>query len=126
MKRRYWALLLGGVLLITALLLQPASISGARRMATPAPRYLTASIDRGDIRTTLSATGTLNAVGTVKVSSQLSGQIAEVLVSYNDRVTKGQPVATLDASAFEARVRQAEAALESANARVTIAQAGLE
>ena len=45
-------------------------------------------LDRGDIRTTLSATGTLNAVGTVKVSSQLSGQIAEVLVDFNDRVTE--------------------------------------
>jgi HlyD family secretion protein len=110
-----------GAALGVALLLQPASIAGILQSAAPAQQYLTAPIERGDIRTTLSATGTLNAVGTVKVSSQLSGQIAEVLVSYNDRVAKGQPLARLDPTAFEARVRQAEAALESANARIAMA-----
>jgi HlyD family secretion protein len=125
MKRRYWILVLGAALGV-ALLLQPASIAGILQTAAPAQQYLTAPIERGDIRTTLSATGTLNAVGTVKVSSQLSGQIAEVLVSYNDRVAKGQPLAKLDPTAFEARVRQAEAALESANARIAMARAGLE
>jgi len=126
MKRRYWALVLGTALTSTAFLVPPSAIPGALQATAPAPRYITAPVDRGDIRTTLSATGTLTAVGTVKVSSQLSGQIAEVLVDFNDRVTKGQPMARLDTTAFEARVRQAQAGLDSANARVTMAKLGID
>ncbi|QRM31427.1 efflux RND transporter periplasmic adaptor subunit [Microvirga sp. VF16] len=126
MKRRYWILVLGTALGSAASLVPPSAIPGALQPAAPAPQYITAPVDRGDIRTTLSATGTLNAVGTVKVSSQLSGQIAEVLVDFNDRVTKGQPVARLDTTAFEARVRQAQAALDSAKARVVMAKAGID
>jgi HlyD family secretion protein len=110
----------------TAFLVPPSAIPDALQLAVPTPRYITVPVDRGDIRTTLSATGTLNAVGTVKVSSQLSGQIAEVSVDFNDRVTKGQPMARLDTTAFEARVRQAQASLESARARVVMAKAGID
>lgn len=125
MKRRYWVLVLGTSLTSAAFLIPLNAVPSALRAAAPAPRYITAAVDRGDIRTTLSATGTLNAVGTVKVSSQLSGQIAEVLVDFNDRVSKGQPIARLDPTAFEARVRQAQAALDSAQARVVMAKAGI-
>ncbi|SDB74933.1 efflux RND transporter periplasmic adaptor subunit [Belnapia rosea] len=96
------------------------------RPSAAEPRYLTVPIERGDIRTTLSATGTLAAVVTVKVSSQLSGQIAEVLVDFNDKVTVGQPIARLDPATFEARLRQAEAALQTAQARVELSRAALE
>ncbi|WP_134499761.1 efflux RND transporter periplasmic adaptor subunit [Microvirga pakistanensis] len=124
MKRRYWILALGTTIASTSIPVPPSVIFGASQ--TPAPRYITAPVDRGDIRTTLSATGSLNAVGTVKVSSQLSGQIAEVLVDFNDRVTRGQPMARLDPTAFEARARQAQAGLESARARIALAKAGTD
>ena len=80
--------------------------------------YLTAPVERGDVRTTLSATGSLRALVTVQVGSQLSGQIAELLVDFNSEVAEGQALAQLDPSTFESEVRAAEAALEVARAEV--------
>ncbi|MCB4823675.1 efflux RND transporter periplasmic adaptor subunit [Roseicella aerolata] len=125
MKSRHVALGLG-VMLIAGAAKFPNPGNWFNQTSAAEPRYLTAPVERGDIRTTLSATGTLAAVVTVKVSSQLSGQIAEVLVDFNDKVTTGQPIARLDPSSFEARVRQAEAALETAKARVALSRAALE
>jgi HlyD family secretion protein len=125
MKCRHWALGLG-IVLVSAI----AGFADPRdwivQTSAAEPRFLTAPVERGDIRTTLSATGTLAAVVTVKVSSQLSGQIAEVLVDFNEKVTTGQPIARLDPRSFEARVRQAEAALETAKARIALSRAALE
>jgi HlyD family secretion protein len=88
--------------------------------------YLTAEIERGDLKTTVTAIGKLNAVGTVEVGSQLSGQIAELLVDFNDEVREGQPLARLDPRTFESEVREAEAALEMARAQVLTEHATLQ
>jgi HlyD family secretion protein len=88
--------------------------------------YLTAEVERGDLRTTVTAIGKLNAVGTVKVGSQLSGQIAELLVDFNDEVRQGQPLARLDPRTFESEVREAEAAVEMARAQVVTEHAMLQ
>jgi HlyD family secretion protein len=88
--------------------------------------YLTAEVERGDMRTTVTAIGKLNAVGTVKVGSQLSGQIAELLVDFNDEVRQGQPLARLDPRTFECEVREAEAAVEMARAQVVTEHATLQ
>jgi HlyD family secretion protein len=88
--------------------------------------YLTAPVERGDLRTMVTATGKLDAVVTVKVGSQLSGQIAEVLVDFNDEVKKGQPIAKLDPQTLAARVREADAGLEVAKATVAIEHASVD
>ena len=88
--------------------------------------YLTAPVERGDIASIITATGTVTPVGQVNVGSQLSGQIAELLVDFNDRVTKGQPLARLDPQGFEAIVREAEAALEIAEANMLVQEAALD
>jgi HlyD family secretion protein len=88
--------------------------------------YLTAAVERGDLSTTITAIGTLNAVETVEVGSQLSGQIAELLVDFNDEVTEGQPLARLDPRTFESEVREADAALEVARAQVLTERATLQ
>jgi HlyD family secretion protein len=125
MKRRYLVLGVGVVLTSAAAgLVDPRT--WILQTSAAEPRYLTATIERGDLRTTLSATGTLAAVVTVKVSSQLSGQVSEVLVDFNEKVTTGQPIALLDPRNFEARVRQAEATLDTAKARVAVSRAALE
>lgn len=80
--------------------------------------YITAPVERGDVSTTLSATGSLRALVTVQVGSQLSGQIAELLVDFNDRVREGEPLARLDPRTFVFAVRGAEAGLEVARAEV--------
>jgi HlyD family secretion protein len=91
---------------------------GMPRSEDAGPTYLTAPVERGDMSTTLSATGTLRALVTVQVGSQLSGQIADLLVDFNDEVSEGEPLAKLDPRTFQSQVRQAEAALEVARAEV--------
>lgn len=88
--------------------------------------FRTGSVDRGDVRVVISATGTLRATTTVDVGSQVSGQMLEVLVDFNDRVEKGQPIARLDPAPFESRVKQTEADLASARASVNEAEATLK
>jgi HlyD family secretion protein len=88
--------------------------------------YLTAAVERGDLRTTVNAIGTVDAVGTVEVGSQLSGQVAELLVDFNDEVRQGQPLAQLDPRTFVSEVREAEAALQMARAEVLTERATLQ
>ena len=77
--------------------------------------WRTATVERGDVRVVISATGTLRATTTVDVGSQVSGQVLDVLVDFNDRVTKGQPIATLDPAPLATRLRQAQADLANAD-----------
>ncbi len=73
--------------------------------------YQSAAITRGDVEILVTATGVVEAVDTVEVSSQLSGQVAEMLADFNDEARQGQPLARLDAKTFEAAVDEAEARL---------------
>src|SRR5215813_13603386 len=68
-----------------------------------APRYPTGTADRGDVVEVVGATGTLEAVTTVQVGSQVSGTIQKLGADFNARVKKGQVVARLDPSLFDAR-----------------------
>lgn len=81
-------------------------------------RYLTATVDRGDVLEVVGATGTLQAVTTVQVGSQVSGIVQNLYADFNSQVKKGQVVARLDPSLFEARLGQARANLVSARANV--------
>src|SRR5919197_735797 len=69
--------------------------------------YRTAPVERGDVAYSVSATGTPNAVVTVQVGSQVSGNIVELNADFNTKVTKGQVVARIDPQIFQARVDQA-------------------
>lgn len=87
--------------------------------------YRTAQVERGDIRVTISATGTLAAISTVDVGSQISGQVTDVLVDFNDRVRRGQVLARIDPSTFDAQIAQGAASVASARANLATAQATL-
>lgn len=87
--------------------------------------YRTAEVERGEVRVVISATGTLRATTTVDVGSQVSGQVQDVLVDYNARVSRGQAIARLDPAPFQTRLAQAEADLASARAAVNEARATL-
>jgi HlyD family secretion protein len=87
-------------------------------------RYVAAA--RGDIVQNVTAAGTLQAVDTVEVSSQLSGQIAKLLADHNSIVHADQPLASLDASSFEMAVRQAEASVALAQAQYEESKANIE
>jgi HlyD family secretion protein len=88
--------------------------------------YLTARVERGRITTTVNATGTLNAVITVQVGSQVSGTIQKLFVDYNSPVKEGQIIAQIDPASFEARVSQARANVASAGAAVQVARANVD
>ena len=78
----------------------------------------TARVERGPLTATVSTTGTLNAVTTVQVGTQISGQVRELFADFNSRVKKGQRIALIDPSGFEAKVNQARADVEGADANV--------
>ena len=80
------------------------------------PRYSVAKVTRGDIVSTVSATGTLSPVITVQVGSQVSGTIQHLYADFNSRVKKGELIAQIDPSLFKARLAEAEANLKSAQA----------
>lgn len=88
-------------------------------------QYLTAKVERGNLRNTVTATGTLQAVTTVQVGSQASGTIAALNVDFNSIVKKGQIIAQLDPSVSKAQVDQARANLDQARASLTQARASV-
>lgn len=85
-----------------------------------------ARIERGPIISTVSSTGTLNAVITVQVGSQVSGQIKELLADFNSEVREDQVIARIDPENFQARVRQAEAELAVSKSNVSTQRAAVE
>ncbi|WP_342317041.1 efflux RND transporter periplasmic adaptor subunit [Lysobacter sp. FW306-1B-D06B] len=87
--------------------------------------YRTVPVERGDIRVAISSTGTLSAISTVTVGSQVSGQVTDVLVDYNDEVKKGQIIARIDPKTYEAQIAQGNAQIASAHASLNQAQATL-
>ena len=89
-------------------------------------KYRLAKVERGPLTATVSATGTLNAVITVQVGSQTSGQVKELRADFNSPVKKGQLIARIDPEIFEAKVNQAKAELEAARAAVLNQQAQVE
>lgn len=88
--------------------------------------YLTSKVSSGQINLTITATGSLQAVSTVEVSTQLSGQIAELQADFNDAVVVGQTLAKLDQRGFMAHVQQSQAELDMAHENVAILSAKLE
>jgi len=88
--------------------------------------FRTAPVTRGPLTAAVTATGTLNAVITVQVGSQVSGQIKEMFVDFNSIVKKGQVIARINPALFEAQVSQAKAQLDAAQAMVLNQQAVIE
>jgi HlyD family secretion protein len=87
---------------------------------------MTAPVERGVIIKYVSASGVVEPVVTVEVSSQLSGRVADVLVNFNDTVMRGQVIARLDPEAYDARVGEAKAALKVANADALLQKKTIE
>src|SRR5256714_11054691 len=85
--------------------------------------YMTTRVERGNLRNTVTATGTLQAVTTVQVGSQASGTISALYADFNSTVKKGQVIAQLDPSVTQAQVQQAAANLQQAEAQLQSARA---
>src|SRR5882724_5909404 len=89
-------------------------------------QHFTAKVERGDIHDVVDASGTINAVITVQVGSQVSGTIAKLNVDFNSRVHKGDVVALIDPALFQGALLQSAADLDNAKANVAAAKANLE
>src|SRR2546428_7038447 len=89
-------------------------------------QYLTAKVQKGEIRDAVDATGTVNAVITVQVGSQVSGTIAKLNADFNSRVHKGDVVALIDPALFKGALLQASADLKNSEANLAAARANLE
>jgi len=117
--KRHW--------LITILILAGIGVLAAFQFkGEDKPQYFTTKSDRGDIRAVVEATGTINAVITVQVGSQVSGTISKLYVDFNSRVKKGQVVAQIDPPLFRGALLQAKADLANAQANLASAKANLE
>ena len=93
--------------------------------ANPLDKYLTVKADRGSVKRTVSSTGTLQAVITVQVGSQVSGRIQELHADFNSVVKKGQILAVVDPANFQAQQDRAQAGLATALAAVKNAEANV-
>ena len=90
------------------------------------PRYRTIRVARGPLQVVVAASGTLNAVSTVHVGPQISGQVKEIYADYNTPVKKGEVLARIDPSAYELRLNQTRADLDAAQSAVALARSQLE
>ncbi|HTQ60523.1 MAG TPA: efflux RND transporter periplasmic adaptor subunit [Candidatus Solibacter sp.] len=114
-----WALL-GGLVVVGGLFIAFGLNRGSH------VQNFTAKIERGEIDDVVDATGTINAVITVQVGSQVSGTIAKLNVDFNSRVHKGDVVALIDPALFQGALLQATADLENSKANLAAAKANVE
>lgn len=117
---RRWAMLVGTVVLIAGVVLTYYRMTSA----PDKPAFVTAPVTRGDVVETVDATGTLQAVTTVQVGTQVSGTIKALHADFNSNVRRGQVVAELEPSLFQAQVEQSRASIVrlQADARRATAQ----
>ncbi|MCM3877835.1 MAG: efflux RND transporter periplasmic adaptor subunit [Thermoanaerobaculia bacterium] len=114
--------------LIIGIVVAVAALAGAyffTRRGSAEPKYRKGKLDRGDVVATVTATGTLSAVTTVKVGSQVSGIIAKLYVDFNSTVRKGQLLTELDPTPFQQSVEQRRADLEKAKVELRSAEISL-
>src|SRR5262245_53076736 len=96
------------------------------RESAPATQVIKGKVDRGNVRISVTATGTLEAVHTVQVGSQISGQIAALHADYNSKVRKGQLLAEIDPRTLKSQLLSEQASSASVEARMKSSQARSE
>jgi HlyD family secretion protein len=109
-------------LILVAIVAMAAVTSGyvlyRRAHAAAAPAYRTAAVQRGNLESTVAATGTLGAVTTVQVGTQVSGQISAIYVDFNSKVKKGELIARIDPTLQQQAVEDAQAGVARADAQL--------
>src|SRR5512138_3173463 len=115
---------------LIGLLIVAASGAGAGayyiKRGNPEIQIVTAPVTRGEVIDAVGATGTLQAVTTVQVGSQVSGNISWLGADFNSIVHKGQVIARIDPSIFQAQVEQARANVVRSTAAIVQSQADME
>ena len=109
MKRVGW--------IVAALAVMGAVAWFVMRDRATAAEYRLVPVERGDLTSVVSATGALQAVTTVEVGTQVSGQVSEILADFNSQVKKGELIARIDPTILQQAVRESSADLEKAQAQ---------
>lgn len=117
-----WVLYTFGLILVAAAVFYWTVYAGPQNDV----EYITAEAVIGDLRETVTATGTVEPTNMVEISSELSGTLDKINVDFNDSVSKGSVLAELDTTKLEALLAVSKASLDSAIARVAMAEATLE
>lgn len=110
------------ILIIVALVLIAGGYFYFHHGRTETLNYNALPVARGEVTQTVTATGTLNPVVNVTVGSQVSGRISKLNVDFNSAVTKGEVIAEIDPSTYQAALEQATADLANANANLELQQ----
>jgi len=113
MKRK--TLITGAVLIVAVLVLLALKPLTKKEAAVT---FETVKVEKGNITNTVTATGTIEAITTVKVGTQVSGILKGVYVDFNDVVKKGQVLAQLDETSLNAQFEQSQAQLDQAQAQL--------
>jgi HlyD family secretion protein len=111
--------------IIGVLLAGIAGLTAFKMESAKTPQYFTEKVQKGDVQNVVQATGTINAVTTVQVGSQVSGTIQTLSADFNSHVKKDQVVALIDPSLFNGALLQAKADLANAQANLGVAKANL-
>jgi HlyD family secretion protein len=112
--------------IMAVLLATIAALTAFKFESGKAPQYYTQKVQQGDIQNVVQATGSITAVTTVQVGSQVSGTIKKLYVDFNSHVTKGQVIAEIDPALFQGSLLQANADLQDARANLEAAKANVE
>jgi HlyD family secretion protein len=112
--------------IIGVLLAAIALLSAFGYESKKTPQYFTEKVQKGDIQDVVQATGTINAVTTVQVGSQVSGTIQTLSADFNSHVKKNQVIAQIDPALFKGALLQAQANLANAQANLVAAKANLD
>lgn len=107
-NRKFW-----GIVVLVLIILGGAFYYFKTKDSGAAPTYTTGKVERGNISTVITATGTINPVNYVDVSTNVAGMLESVLVKENDHVTKGQVIATIDDRQLQAAVDDAKATMDT-------------
>ena len=106
------------VVIVVAVLAAGLYVLRRGRAAAESYRFRTARVDRGWVQSTVTASGSLSAVATVQVGTQVSGTLEAIYVDFNTAVAAGEKLAQIEPSSFQAQVDQAEASWQAAEAAV--------
>ena len=117
MKKKYWIIL---IVLVVALGAGAWFLFGKKTDGTY--EWRTAKVELGDLKIVVTATGTLNAVKTVQVGTQVSGIVSRILVDFNSVVKEGQVIALIDTTNLAQAVEDASAALQRAEIQMNQAK----
>ena len=113
-RRRLW--IAAGSLVVLGVGLGFWSATRSREAEEASQRFRTEAVSRGDLRVTVTATGTIQAKDTVEVGAEVTGRLVEVRADFNQEVRPGDVLARIDPVPFELEVAQAEARLRNAQA----------